>query len=208
MVVAGIHVTCLARCLEHNYLLLGSLFKSKKKVWVGLGSVAQSLEEECCPCPATQNILTYSWPTRPRDLLDKCSTAQLYRQSWLPRPREEHLRSCTQHVPPKDPHPALARFTLKPWRLLTGRRGKMLAAFSAHACAFEFTSGAFLRPVRHLCQKRKVDRRENCEGVGWGEGMCILSQALAGDLGVLSCFVFPNGLFRIPPSPVTPSSHA
>lgn len=43
---------------------------------------------------------------------------------------------------------------------------------------------------------------------GWGEGMCVLSQALGWDLGVLSCFVFPNGLFRIPPSPVIPSSHA
>lgn len=38
--------------------------------------------------------------------------------------------------------------------------------------------------------------------------MCVLSQALRWDEGMLSCFVFPNGLLRMLPCPVTPSSSA
>lgn len=73
-----------------------------------------------------------------------------------------------------------------------------------HAYAFEFTSGAFLRPVRRVCWKGKFDVRKNCRG----DEERVLSRALRQDSAVSSHFVFPPALVRILPSLVIPSSHA
>lgn len=68
----------------------------------------------------------------------------------------------------------------------------MLYASSAHACAFKFTSGAFLRPARHLSYKRRVDMREE------GKNACEARHRDTEDLSVFSCLIFPIALFRTP----------
>lgn len=90
--VARIVVNCVAQCLGHNkYSLIGGVFKKKKKKMVGVGvgfrSVAQSLGEECYPCPVTQNILPHPWFTQPKGSpCRRVPTAQMCGQPWVPLP--------------------------------------------------------------------------------------------------------------------------
>ena len=120
MVVAGICVTCLAWCLEHNYSLIDGLFKRKKKGGGGAQAVAQSSGGEYCPRPTIQNILSYPWSARPKDILAEvphclnCSQSCCLCPMTCSRPRGDSQKW----------NPAPDRFTLKPVELSHQWEGK------------------------------------------------------------------------------------